>query len=124
MASVDSNVSKGDLEAIRVGLGLHTDGVKADLLQRLKTFSAGREHERSLFLEENVDIDNKQNEIASLISNQQETVDVDDSQRKSQKRKVEEYNEETGQEKVILEFKWLEKAILGFKEELNSVAAQ
>ncbi|CAG8719613.1 24179_t:CDS:2, partial [Racocetra persica] len=125
------------------GLGISTEGTKATLIQKIRWFSYERaEKQKKMSYEDTVSIcseyPTEENEILpSRIDTQVEEgqssqhqmmEDTYEIPRKSNKHRYQNDDDNEGpgalEHKMLLEFKKLETAILGFNDRLNSVFAQ
>ncbi|CAG8499073.1 1086_t:CDS:2 [Dentiscutata heterogama] len=117
---LDTNLMKSDLEEICCGLGISTEGTKADLIQRIRDFSS----ERNCTIPEKSDNEKRINYDENDELTGSEYLDEEDILELLFPGKCEGESSEILECKMILEFKKLENAVLGFNDRLNLVSAQ
>ncbi|CAG8786892.1 32981_t:CDS:2, partial [Racocetra persica] len=131
----DTNFLKNDLKAICYGLGISTEGTKADLIQKIREYPTEENeiHELDPKIETLREIVQKSREKTKILPSRIDTQDEEgqssqhqmmedtyEKPRKSNKRRYQNDDDNEGpgalEHKMLLEFKKLETAILGFND--------
>ncbi|CAG8534622.1 12368_t:CDS:2 [Dentiscutata erythropus] len=141
----DTNLLKSELEEICRGLGIPTEGTKADLIQKIKDFLSEGNREipeksdNAKRLNYDKELAQRSREKAKVPQSKTTTPNIEEqgpnimektckTSKNLRKRHFQKNckgeSSETLERKMMLEFKKLENAVLGFNDRLNSVSAQ